>query len=163
MKFNNKASFEISSEEIKDVIFAVAKGFVKVQEWKREQDEKEADQKTRMGRRMKPIAEKFRKDLKRDMDRFDANLKRDMDAFNKRHQKNLKGIRALNDDIDKRTNHIKEMCKKNNKTTDDIDISSLPEEVKRQIALDYIKKHPLSEDKQKRIADEYIRKYGVIK
>ena len=60
MKFNNKASFEISSEEIKDVIFAVAKGFVKVQEWKREQDEKEADQKTRMGRRMKPIAEKFR-------------------------------------------------------------------------------------------------------
>ena len=51
----------------------------------------------------------------------------------------------------------------NNKTTDDIDISSLPEEVKRQIALDYLKRHPLSEDKQKKIADEYIRKYGVIK
>lgn len=46
MKFNNKASFEISSEEIKDVIFAVAKGFVKVQEWKREQ---EADQKNTDG------------------------------------------------------------------------------------------------------------------
>lgn len=159
MKFNNKASFEISSEEIKDVIFAVAKGFVKVQEWKREQ---EADQKTQMGRRMKPIAEKFRADMKRDMDRFNNNLKRDMEAFNKRHSRNLKAIRSLNDDIDKRTNHIKEMCKKNKKTTD-IDVSSLPDEIKRQIALDYIKKHPLSEEQQKQVADEYIRKYGVIK
>ena len=162
MKFSSKTNFEITSGEIKDIAIALAKGFIKVQEWKYEQEEKEAKQKKQMDRRMKPIVEKFRADMKRDMDRFDNNLKRDMDAFNKRHQRNLKGIRALNDDIDKRTNHIKEMCKKNKKTAD-IDISSLPDEIKRQIALDYIKKHPLSEDKQKQIADEYIRKYGIIK
>ena len=161
MKFSSKTNFEISSEEIKDVIFAVAKGFVKVQEWKREQDEKEADQKTRMGRRMKPIAEKFRADMKRDMDRFNSNLKRDMEAFNKRHSRNLKAIRSLNDDIDKKTNAINLKCRKTN--DNDIDVDSLPEEIKRQIALDYLRKHPLPEDKQKKIADEYIRKYGVIK
>lgn len=161
MKFNNKASFEISSEEIKDVIFAVAKGFVKVQEWKREQDEKEADQKTQMGRQMKPIAEKFRADMKRDMDRFNNNLKRDMEAFNKRHSRNLKAIRSLNDDIDRKTEYINAKC--NNRKSNDIDINSLPDDIKRQIAIDYLKKHPLSEDKQKKIADEYIRKYGVIK
>lgn len=160
MKFNTNTHFEISSTEIKEIAFALAKGFVKVQEWKREQDEKEADQKTQMGRRMKPIAEKFRADMKRDMDRFNSNLKRDMEAFNKRHSRNLKAIRDLNDDIDKKTNAINIKCAKK---SDDIDIATLPEEVKRQIALDYIKKHPLSEDKQKRIADEYIRKYGVLK
>lgn len=152
MKFNNSVHFEISSDEVKDIIFGLAKGFVKVQQWKAEA-ERDADRKTKMGRRMKPIAEKFRKDLKRDMDRFDANLKRDMDAFNKRHQKNLKGIRNLADDINSKCN----------KKSDDIDIATLPEEIKRQIALDYLRKHPLSEDKQKAVADEYIRKYGVIK
>lgn len=159
MKFNNSVHFEISSDEVKDIIFGLAKGFVKVQQWKAEA-ERDADRKTKMGRRMKPIAEKFRKDLKRDMDRFDANLKRDMDAFNKRHQKNLKGIRNLADDIDRKTNDINSKC---NKKSDDIDIATLPEEIKRQIALDYLRKHPLPEDKQEAVAKEYIRKYGVIK
>nr|WP_278860318.1 hypothetical protein [Catenibacterium mitsuokai] len=158
MKFNNSVHFEISSDEVKDIIFGLAKGFVKVQQWKAEA-ERDADRKTKMGRRMKPIAEKFRKDLKRDMDRFDANLKRDMDAFNRKHQRNLKGIRALSDDIDKKTNAINLKCRK----TNGIDVSTLPDEIKRQIALDYIKKHPLSEEQQKQVADEYIRKYGVIK
>ena len=158
MKFNTNTHFEITSEEIKDVVFGLAKGFVKVQQWKAEA-ERDADRKTKMGRRMKPIAEKFRKDLKRDMDRFDANLKRDMDAFNRKHQRNLKGIRALSDDIDKKTNAINLKCRK----TNSIDVSTLPDEIKRQIALDYIKKHPLSEEPQKQVADEYIRKYGVIK
>ena len=156
MKFNNKASFEISSEEIKDVIFAVAKGFVKVQQWKAEQD---AEQK-KLDHRVKPIIREFKAGVKRDIKSLDANRKRDMDAFNRKHQRNLKGIRNLVDDIDKKTNAINIKCAKK---SDDIDIATLPEEIKRQIALDYIKKHPLSEDKQKRIADEYIRKYGVIK
>lgn len=159
MKFNSNTHFEITSEEIKDVLFGLAKGFVRVQQWKAEA-ERDADRKTKMGYRMKPIAEKFRKDLKRDMDRFDANLKRDMDAFNRKHQRNLKGIRNLADDIDRKTNDINSKC---NKKSDDIDIATLPEEIKRQIALDYLRKHPLSEDKQKAVAEEYIRKYGVIK
>lgn len=114
-----------------------------------------------MGRRMKPIAEKFRADMKRDMDRFNNNLKRDMEAFNKRHSRNLKAIRSLNDDIDRKTEYINAKC--NNRKSNDIDINSLPDDIKRQIALDYLRKHPLAEDKQKKIAEEYIRKYGVIK
>ena len=148
MKFNSKTNFEISSEEIKDILFGLAKGFVKVQQWKAEA-EREADRKTQMGRRMKPIAEKFREDV---------NRKRDMDAFNKRHQKNLKRIREFSDRIDKKIAYVNSKCKDS-----DIDVSTLPDDIKRQIALDYLKNHPLSEDKQKRIADEYIRKYGVIK
>ena len=148
MKFNSKTNFEISSEEIKDLVLGLAKGFIKVQQWKAEA-EREADRKTQMGRRMKPIAEKFREDV---------NRKRDMDAFNKRHQKNLKRIREFSDRIDKKIAYVNSKCKDS-----DIDVSTLPDDIKRQIALDYLKNHPLSEDKQKRIADEYIRKYGVIK
>ena len=123
MKFNNSVHFEISSDEVKDIIFGLAKGFVKVQQWKAEA-ERDADRKTKMGRRMKPIAEKFRKDLKRDMDRFDANLKRDMDAFNRKHQRNLKGIRALSDDIDKKTNAINLKCRKTNSIDVSMNISA---------------------------------------
>lgn len=154
MKFNYNAHFEVSSSEIKDIALGLAKGFIKVQEWKREQEEETKQ----MDRRMKPIVKKFKASFKRDMDRFDNNRKRDMDAFNKRHQKNLKGIRNLVDDIDRKTNAINSKCKDS-----DIDIATLPEDVKRQIALDYLRKHPLAEDKQEAIAKEYIRKYGVIK
>lgn len=155
MKFNNSVHFEISSDEVKNIILGLAKGFVKVQQWKAEQD---AEQK-KLDRRMQPITKKFRADMKRDMDRFNSNLKRDMETFNKRHSRNLKAIRDLSDDIDKKTNAINAKCRKSN----DIDVDSLPEDIKRQIALDYLRKHPLSEDKQKKIADEYIRKYGVLK
>ena len=155
MKFNSNTHFEITSEEIKDVVFGLAKGFVKVQQWKYEQEEKQK----KLDHRMKPIIKEFKDSVKRDIDRLDTNRKRDMDAFNKRHQKNLKSIRALSDDIDKKTKYVESKCKKDS----DIDIATLPEDVKRQIALDYLKKHQLSEDKQKAIADEYIRKYGVLK
>lgn len=148
MKINYKANFEINSSEVKDLVLGLAKGFIKVQQWKAEA-EREADRKTQMGRRMKPIAEKFREDV---------NRKRDMDDFNKRHQKNLKRIREFSDRIDKKIAYVNSKCKDS-----DIDVSTLPDDIKRQIALDYLKNHPLSEDKQKRIADEYIRKYGVIK
>lgn len=154
MKFNTNTHFEITSSEVKDFALALAKGFIKVQEWKREQDEETKQ----MDRRMKPIVKEFKASFKRDMDRFDNNRKRDMDTFNKRHQKNLKRIREFSDRIDKKIAYVNSKCKES-----DIDVSTLPEEIKRQIALDYIKKHPLSEDKQKAIADEYIRKYGVIK
>lgn len=154
MKFSSKTNFEISSSEVKDFVLALAKGFIKVQEWKREQDEETKQ----MDRRMKPIVKEFKASFKRDMDRFDNNRKRDMDAFNKRHQKNLKRIREFSDRIDKKIAYVNSKCKDS-----DIDVSTLPDDIKRQIALDYLKNHPLSEDKQKAIADEYIRKYGVIK
>lgn len=154
MKFSSKTNFEISSSEVKDFVLALAKGFIKVQEWKREQDEETKQ----MDRRMKPIVNEFKASFKRDMDRFDNNRKRDMDAFNKRHQKNLKRIREFSDRIDKKIAYVNSKCKDS-----DIDVSTLPDDIKRQIALDYLKNHPLSEDKQKAIADEYIRKYGVIK
>lgn len=154
MKFNTNTHFEITSSEVKDFALALAKGFIKVQEWKREQDEETKQ----MDRRMKPIVKEFKASFKRDMDRFDNNRKRDMDAFNKRHQKNLKRIREFSDRIDKKIAYVNSKCKDS-----DIDVSTLPDDIKRQIALDYLKNHPLSEDKQKAIADEYIRKYGVIK
>lgn len=154
MKFNTNTHFEITSSEVKDFALALAKGFIKVQEWKREQDEETKQ----MDRRMKPIVKEFKASFKRDMDRFDNNRKRDMDAFNKRHQKNLKRIREFSGRIDKKIAYVNSKCKDS-----DIDVSTLPGDIKRQIALDYLKNHPLSEDKQKAIADEYIRKYGVIK
>lgn len=154
MRFNTNTHFEITSEEIKDVVFGLAKGFVKVQQWKYEQEEKQK----KLDHRMKPIIKEFKNSVKRDIDRLDTNRKRDMDAFNKRHQKNLKRIREFSDRIDKKIAYVNSKCKDS-----DIDVATLPEDVKRQIALDYLKKHPLSEDKQKAIADEYIRKYGVIK
>ena len=154
MKFNTNTHFEITSSEVKDFALALAKGFIKVQEWKREQDEETKQ----MDRRMKPIVKEFKASFKRDMDRFDNNRKRDMDAFNKRHQKNLKRIREFSDRIDKKIAYVNSKCKDS-----DIDVSTLPDDIKRQIALDYLKNHPLSEDKQKAIVDEYIRKYGVIK
>ena len=151
MKFNYNAHFEISSSEVKDFILNLAEGFIKVQQWKAGIDEKEA--KRAVDSMIKPKVIK----------RYKTNSKRDMDRFNQQHKRNLKGIRALVNDIDKRTGFIEAKCSNNNKATDDIDISSLPEDVKRQIALDYLRKHPLTEDKQETIAKEYIRKYGVIK
>lgn len=157
MKFNYNAHFEITSSEVKDFVLNLAEGFIKVQEWK---TKSEREQK-KLDHRMKPIIKEFKAGAKRDIDRLDANRKRDMDAFNKRHQKNLKDIRAFSDRIDKKIKFIEAKC--NNKKNDDIDINSLPDDIKRQIAIDYLKKHPLSEDKQEAIAKEYIRKYGVIK
>ena len=151
MKFNYNAHFEISSSKVKDFILNLAEGFIKVQQWKAGIDEKEA--KRAVDSMIKPKVIK----------RYKTNSKRDMDRFNQQHKRNLKGIRALVNDIDKRTEFIEAKCSNNNKATDDIDISSLPEDVKRQIALDYLRKHPLTEDKQETIAKEYIRKYGVIK
>lgn len=148
MKFNYNAHFEVSASEVKDLVIGLAKGFIKVQEWKAGLDEKEVK---------KSVDSMIKPKIVR---RYNKTSKHDMDVFNKRHAKNLKGIRNLVDDIDKKTEYINIKC---NKKSDDIDINSLPEDVKRQIALDYLKNHPLSEDKQKRIADEYIRKYGVIK
>lgn len=148
MKFNYKANFEINSSEVKDLVIGLAKGFIKVQEWKSGLDEKEVK---------KSVDSMIKPKIVR---RYNKTSKHDMDNFNKRHAKNLKGIRNLVDDIDRKTNAINSKCSKKDS---DIDISTLPEEIKRQIALDYLRKHPLSEDKQKAIADEYIRKYGVIK
>ena len=148
MKFNYNAHFEVSASEVKDLVIGLAKGFIKVQEWKAGLDEKEVK---------KSVDSMIKPKIVR---RYNKTSKHDMDDFNKRHAKNLKGIRNLVDDIDKKTEYINIKC--NNKS-DDIDINSLPEDVKRQIALDYLRKHPLPEDKQKKIADEYIRKYGVIK
>lgn len=150
MKFTSKTNFEISSSEVKDFILNLAEGFIKVQQWKADIDEKEA--KRAVDSMIKPKVIK----------RYKTNSKRDMDRFNQQHKRNLKGIRALVSDIDKSTEFIEAKCSNNKKATD-IDVSSLPDDIKRQIALDYLKNHPLSEDKQKKIADEYIRKYGVIK
>lgn len=149
MKFNYKANFEINSSEVKDLVLGLAKGFIKVQQWKAGIDEKEA----------KRAAESMIKP--KVIKKYKTNSKRDMDAFNRKHQRNLKGIREFSDRIDKKIAFIEAKC--SNKKGSDIDISTLPEDIKRQIALDYLRKHPLAEDKQKAIADEYIRKYGVIK
>ena len=149
MKFNYKANFEVSSSEVKDLILSIAEGFMKVQEWKSGLDEKEV--KKSVDSMIKPKVIK----------RYNKTSKQDMDNFNKRHAKNLKGIREFSDRIDKKIAFIEAKC--SNKNGSDIDISTLPEDIKRQIALDYLRKHPLAEDKQKAIADEYIRKYGVIK
>lgn len=146
MKFNSNTHFEISSEEIKDVLFGLAKGFVKVQQWKAELDKSSSS-----------VSESIRR-----KDEINRRHEHRMAELNRRHKERMA-------EIDKQHKQRVEAFHKkmgtfnNTKTTDDIDISSLPEEIKRQIALDYIKKHPLSEDKQKKIADEYIRKYGVIK
>lgn len=147
MKINYTANFEINSSEVKDLVLGLAKGFIKVQQWKAGIDEKEA--KRAAESMIKPKVVK----------KYKTNSKRDMDAFNRKHQRNLKGIREFSNRIDRKIAYIESKCKQ----SDDIDVATLPEEIKRQIALDYIKKHPLTEDKQKAIADEYIRKYGVIK
>lgn len=149
MKFNSKTNFEISSEEIKDILFGLAKGFVKAQQWKAELDKSSSSPSS--------ISESIRR-----KDRINRRHEQRMAELDRRHKERMA-------EIDKQHKRRVEAFHKkmgtfnNNKTTDDIDISSLPEEVKRQIALDYLKRHPLSEDKQKKIADEYIRKYGVIK
>ena len=149
MKFNSKTNFEISSEEIKDILFGLAKGFVKAQQWKAELDKSSSSPSS--------ISESIRR-----KDRINRRHEQRMAELDRRHKERMA-------EIDKQHKRRVEAFHKkmgtfnNNKTTDDIDISSLPEEVKRQIALDYLKRHPLSEDKQKKIADEYIRKYGVLK
>ena len=125
MKINYKANFEISSEEIKDILFGLAKGFVKVQQWKAELDKSSSSS---------SVSESIRRKYR----------------INRRHEQRMEAFH-------------KKMGTFNNKKDSDIDVSTLPDDIKRQIALDYLKNHPLSEDKQKRIADEYIRKYGVIK
>ena len=148
MKFNSNRHFEISSEEIKDILFGLAKGFVKVQQWKAELDKSSSSS---------SVSESIRR-----KDRINRRHEQRMAELNRRHKERMA-------EIDKQHKqrveafHKKMETFNNNKATDDIDISSLPEEVKRQIALDYLRKHPLAEDKQKAIADEYIRKYGVIK
>ena len=147
MKFSSKTNFEISSSEVKDFVLALAKGFIKVQEWKSGLDEK------------REVDSMIKPKIVR---RYNKTSKQDMGSFYRKHKRNLQGIRSISDDIDRKTEYIKFKCN-NNKKSDDIDVDSLPEDVKRQIALDYLKRHPLSEDKQKKIADEYIRKYGVIK
>ena len=149
MKFSSKTNFEISSSEVKDFVLALAKGFIKVQEWKSGIDEKEA--KREVDSMIKPKIVR----------RYNKTSKQDMESFYRKHKRNLQGIRSISDDIDRKTEYINAKC--NNRKSNDIDINSLPDDIKRQIAIDYLKKHPLSEDKQKKIADEYIRKYGVIK
>lgn len=147
MKINYKANFEISSEEIKDILFGLAKGFVKVQQWKAELDKSSSSssvsesirRKDRINRRHEQRMEELNRLHKERMTEIDKQHKRRIEAFHKK------------------------MGTFNNKKDSDIDVSTLPDDIKRQIALDYLKNHPLSEDKQKRIADEYIRKYGVIK
>ena len=148
MKFNSKTNFEISSEEIKDILFGLAKGFVKVQQWKAELDKSSSSS---------SVSESIRR-----KDRINRRHEQRMEEFNRRHKERMAEI----DKQHKRRIEAfhKKMGTFNSKCKDsDIDIATLPEDVKRQIALDYLKRHPLSEDKQKRIADEYIRKYGVIK
>ena len=149
MKINYSAHFEINSSEVKDLVLGLAKGFIKVQQWKAGIDEKEA----------KDAADSMSKP--KVIKRYSKTSKQDMESFYRRHKRNLQSIRSLSDDIDRKTEYIKAKC--NNRKSNDIDINRLPDDIKRQIAIDYLKNHPLSEDKQKAIADEYIRKYGVIK
>ena len=144
MKFNSKTNFEISSEEIKDILFGLAKGFVKVQQWKAELDKSSSAS----------VSESIRR-----KDKINRRHEHNMAEIDRRHKERMAEHEHRMAEINKKIAYVESKCKK----SDDIDISTLPEEIKRQIALDYLKRHPLSEDKQKRIADEYIRKYGVIK
>lgn len=141
MKFNTNTHFEITSSEVKDFALALAKGFIKVQQWKAELD------KSSSSSSMSSISESIRR-----KDRINIRHENRMAEIDRRHKERMA-------EINKKIAYVESKCKQ----SDDIDVDSLPEDIKRQIALDYIKKHPLSEDKQKRIADEYIRKYGVIK
>ena len=145
MKFNSKTNFEISSEEIKDILLGLAKGFVKVQQWKAELDKSSSS-----------VSESIRR-----KDKINRRHEQRMEELNRRHKERMAEI----DKQHKRRIEAfhKKMGTFNNKKDSDIDVTSLPEDIKRQIALDYLRKHPLTEDKQKAIADEYIRKYGVIK
>lgn len=145
MKFNHKASFEIKSSEIKDIALALAEGFIKVQQWKAGIDKSSS------------ISESIRR-----KDRINRCHEQRMAELDRRHKERMAEI----DRQHKRRMeafHKKMEASNFNKKSSDIDITALPEDIKRQIALDYIKKHPLSEDKQKAVAEEYIRKYGVIK
>lgn len=145
MKFNHKASFEIKSSEIKDIALALAEGFIKVQQWKAGIDKSSS------------ISESIRR-----KDRINRCHEQRMAELDRRHKERMAEI----DRQHKRRMeafHKKMEASNFNKKSSDIDITALPEDIKRQIALDYIKKHPLSEDKQKAVTKEYIRKYGVIK
>lgn len=148
--------FEISSKEIKDLGFALLEGFVKAQEAKakiKKQQESISEsirKKDAINRRHEQRMAELDRRHKEIMAKIDREHKQDMEDFHKKME-------------EFRSNFHKKMEEFRNKKCVDIDINTLPEDIKKQIALDYIKKHPLSEDKQKRIADEYIRKYGVIK
>lgn len=147
MKINYKVNFEISSSEVKDLILNLAEGFIKVQEWKSGHDK---------STKQSSISESIRR-----KDEFNRRREQRMAELDRRHKQTMAEIDRQH------KQHMKDLHKKMeevfNKKTTDIDISTLPDDVKRQIALDYLKKHPLPEDKQKQVADEYIRKYGVIK
>lgn len=141
MKINYTANFEISGSELKDIALGLAKGFIKVQQWKAELDKSSSSS---------SISESIRR-----KDRINLRHEHRMAELDRRHKERMA-------EINKKIAYVESnesKCKK----SDDIDISTLPEEIKRQIALDYLRKHPLPEDKQKAIADEYIHKYGVIK
>ena len=138
MKINYTANFEISGSELKDIALGLAKGFIKVQQWKAELDKSSSSS---------SVSESIRR-----KDRINRRHEHRMAELDRRHKERMA-------EINKKIAYVESKCKK----SDDIDVSTLPEEIKRQIALDYLRKHPLPEDKQKAIADEYIRKYGVIK
>lgn len=168
MKINYKVNFEISSSEVKDLILNLAEGFIKVQEWKSGHDKSKQSsisESIRRKDRINRCHEQYMAELdrrhKQRMAEIDREHERSMKDFHKKMEESRsifnKKMEAFNKKMEESRSSF------NKKKTTDVDISSLPEDVKRQIALDYIKKHPLSEDKQKQVADEYIRKYGVIK
>lgn len=148
MKFNHKASFEIKSSEIKDIVLALAEGFIKVQEWKAGIDKTSSSSISESIRRK----DRINRCHEQHMAELDRRHKERMAEIDRQHKRRMEAF------------HKRKMEASNfNKKSSDIDITALPEDIKRQIALDYIKKHPLSEDKQKAVTKEYIRKYGVIK
>lgn len=137
--------FEISSKEVKELGFALLEGFVKAQKIK-----------TEIKKENSPISDSIRR-----KDEFNRRHKERMAEIDRQHKQDMEDFHKKMEEF--RSNFHKKMEECRNKKCVDIDINTLPEDIKKQIALDYLKKHPLSEDKQEAVAKEYIRKYGVIK
>lgn len=158
MKFNSNTHFEITSSEVKDFALALAKGFIKVQQWKAELDKSSSSSSSSIS---ESIRRKDRINLSHEqrMEELNRRHKERMAEIDRRHKERMAEHEHRMAEINKKIAYVESKCKK----SDDIDVSTLPEEIKRQIALDYLRKHPLSEDKQEAVAKEYIRKYGVIK
>ena len=152
MKINYTANFEISGSELKDIALGLAKGFIKVQQWKAELDKSSSSSSISESIRRKNRINLRHEHRMAELDRRHKERMAEINKLDRRHKERMA-------EINKKSTYVESKCKK----SDDIDVSTLPEEIKRQIALDYLRKHPLPEDKQKAIADEYIRKYGVIK
>ena len=148
--------FEISSKEVKELGFALLEGFVKAQKIKTEIKKENSPISDSIRRK-----DEFNRRHKERMAEIDRRHKERMAEIDRQHKQDMEDFHKKMEEF--RSNFHKKMEECRNKKCVDIDINTLPEDIKKQIALDYLKKHPLSEDKQEAIAKEYIRKYGVIK